>query len=30
MAAQLVYIKSKMLLPRHEEDEEDDPRAGLG
>ncbi len=24
-AAQLVYIKSKMLLPRHEEDEEDDP-----
>lgn len=29
MAAQLVYIKSKMLLPRHEEDEEDDPRAGL-
>ena len=30
MAAQLVYIKSKMLLPKHEEDEpEDDPRAGL-
>lgn len=29
MAAQLVYIKSKMLLPRHEEEEEDDPRAGL-
>ena len=30
MAAQLVYIKSKMLLPRHEADEpEDDPRAGL-
>ena len=26
MAAQLVYIKSKMLLPRHEEE---DPRAGL-
>lgn len=30
MAAQLVYIKSKMLLPKHEEDgEEEDPRAGL-
>ena len=29
MAAQLVYIKSKMLLPRHEEEEEEDPRAGL-
>ncbi len=29
MAAQLVYIKSKMLLPRAEEDDEEDPRAGL-
>ncbi len=29
MAAQLVYIKSKMLLPRHEEEDEEDPRAGL-
>ena len=29
MAAQLVYIKSKMLLPKHEEEPEDDPRAGL-
>ena len=29
MAAQLVYIKSKMLLPRHEEEEDEDPRAGL-
>lgn len=29
MAAQLLYIKSKMLLPRYEEDEDDDPRAGL-
>lgn len=30
MAAQLVYIKSRMLLPKHEEDEaEEDPRAGL-
>ena len=29
MAAQLVYIKSKMLLPRHEEEEEEDPRAML-
>lgn len=29
MAAQLVYIKSKMLLPKHEEDEDEDPRAGL-
>lgn len=29
MAAQLVYIKSKMLLPRHEEDDEEDPRANL-
>ena len=29
MAAQLVYIKSKMLLPRHEETPEDDPRAQL-
>lgn len=29
MAAQLVYIKSKMLLPKHEEEEEEDPRAGL-
>ncbi len=29
MAAQLVYIKSKMLLPRHEEEEEEDPRMGL-
>lgn len=28
MAAQLIYIKSKMLLPRHE-DEEEDPRADL-
>ena len=30
MAAQLVYIKSRMLLPKHEEDEAgEDPRAGL-
>lgn len=29
MAAQLVYIKSKMLLPAPEEAEEEDPRAGL-
>ena len=29
MAAQLVYIKSKMLLPRREEEEDEDPRAGL-
>lgn len=29
MAAQLVYIKSKMLLPRHEEEETEDPRAQL-
>ena len=29
MASQLVYIKSKMLLPRHEEEEEEDPRANL-
>ena len=29
MAAQLVYIKSKMLLPKAEEDEAEDPRAGL-
>lgn len=29
MAAQLVYIKSKMLLPRYEEDEDEDPRATL-
>lgn len=29
MAAQLVYIKSKMLLPRHEEEEEEDPRTSL-
>lgn len=29
MAAQLLYIKSKMLLPTQEEDEEDDPRAEL-
>nr|WP_297179683.1 segregation/condensation protein A [uncultured Agathobaculum sp.] len=29
MAAQLVYIKSKMLLPRREEEEEEDPRANL-
>ena len=30
MAAQLVYIKSRMLLPKHEEDEDgEDPRAGL-
>ena len=29
MAAQLVYIKSKMLLPRHEEEEEEDPRTRL-
>ena len=30
MSAQLLYIKSKMLLPRHEEnEEEDDPRATL-
>ena len=29
MAAQLVYIKSRMLLPKHEEDEAgEDPRAG--
>ena len=29
MAAQLVYIKSRMLLPRPEEEEDEDPRAGL-
>jgi len=29
MAAQLLYIKSKMLLPVHEEEEEEDPRARL-
>ena len=29
MAAQLMLIKSKMLLPRHEEEEEEDPRANL-
>lgn len=29
MAAQLTYIKSKMLLPRYEEEQEDDPRAAL-
>ena len=30
MAAQLVYIKSRMLLPKHEENEDgEDPRAGL-
>lgn len=29
MAAQLVYIKSKMLLPKPESEPEDDPRAGL-
>lgn len=29
MAAQLVYIKSKMLLPRQAEEEDEDPRAGL-
>lgn len=29
MAAQLVYIKSKMLLPRYDEQEDEDPRAGL-
>ena len=27
MAAQLVYIKSKMLLPKHDDAPEDDPRA---
>ena len=29
MAAQLLYIKSKMLLPKNEEDEEEDPREDL-
>ncbi len=29
MAAQLVYIKSRMLLPLHEEENEEDPRAQL-
>lgn len=29
MAAQLVYIKSKMLLPKHDDTPEDDPRAQL-
>lgn len=29
MAAQLVYIKSKMLLPTYDEEEEEDPRANL-
>lgn len=29
MAAQLIYIKSKLLLPVYEEDEEDDPRRQL-
>ncbi len=29
LAAELLFIKSKMLLPRHEEEEEDDPRRDL-
>ncbi len=29
IAAELLYIKSKMLLPKHENSEEDDPRADL-
>lgn len=29
LAAELLFIKSKMLLPRHEEEEEDDPRKDL-
>ncbi|MGN0994686.1 MAG: segregation and condensation protein A, partial [Butyricicoccus sp.] len=29
MAAQLVYIKSKMLLPRYDDEPEEDPRAQL-
>jgi len=29
MAAELLYIKSKMLLPKREESEEEDPRADL-
>ena len=29
MAAQLLYIKSKMLLPKPEEEEEEDPREDL-
>lgn len=29
MAAQLMYIKSKMLLPVYEEDQQEDPRANL-
>lgn len=29
MASQLLYIKSKMLLPKHEEEEEEDPRKNL-
>lgn len=29
MAAQLLYIKSKMLLPKNEEEEEEDPREDL-
>ena len=29
MAAQLMYIKSKMLLPVYEDTAEEDPRAGL-
>jgi len=29
MAAQLLYIKSRMLLPRSEEEAQEDPRAGL-
>ena len=29
MAAQLMYIKSKMLLPVYQDEEADDPRAGL-
>lgn len=29
MAAQLLYIKSKMLLPKQEDEEEEDPRAEL-
>lgn len=30
MAAQLVYIKSRMLLPKHEEDEAGRPASGSG
>lgn len=29
MAAELLFIKSKMLLPKHEEENEEDPRASL-